>query len=219
MKNISKVRRLRAEASSSRRHEKKQSDINTAQIAEKVRQEAAEKLQKELAEKKAIKKAEMMALKAQEAETKRQQQYMGIASTLAAKTREDQLQKGLERTIRTIEIQEINDIMGYESAKISDTTNRVTAQRKEMKKHRIEQLQKDEEYAKERVNTTRTIKEDFLYKKNLVKEGQNNHARVKQSVIDHNPYAANMSSEIHTNTMKLRTRSGGSIKFPSIASV
>ena len=70
--------------------------------------------------------------------------------------------------------------------------------------HAAELKLKEQSAASDKADRTEKIKLDFLRKKSMVKEGRTQHEVTKTVLVEHNPYAASISAEIHEKTMRSR---------------
>lgn len=203
--SVMRARQVKADATRQQLQRKKDQEQEEAEVKEKIRAAAAVKLEKELAVNREYKRAEAAALKAEEERIRRQQQYLGAAAGLVEETRAEQQLMGLERETKASQVRAKEAVAGVEISIKSDKVNRETLKRHQSRDHAAELKAKELHAMEEKADRMEKIKLDFLRKKGMVKDGRVQHDKTRTVLVEHNPYSASISAEIHEKTLKSRS--------------
>jgi hypothetical protein len=177
--------------------------------AEKVRSVAAVALDEKLITKRVMRQNELEALRVEEERIRRQQQYLGAAAGLVEETRAGNQLLGLERETKVSQTKKKSEMLKLERALQTDRLNRTSVIKQDKAARAKHIMERDAIVRKDQLVATAKIKSDYLSKKNMVTLGRLQHERTKTAVYLHNPYATEISEEIHHNTLIMRNRMKG----------
>lgn len=212
--SVLRARQVKAEATKEQMMRKKEAEKRESEMKEQALVAAALKLDREMIVRREEKRAEAAALKAEEERIRRQQQYLGAAAGLVEEKREEQQLLGLDREVRASQFRSKEKAEGIEASLLSDKANRHTLKKRTTNDHAAEMKSRELQALSDKVDRMEKIKQDVLRRKSMAREGREQFVKTKSAIVEHNPYAASISQEIHDKTSRMLQRSGASQLVP-----
>lgn len=205
--NIQRVRRLKADATKTYYEEKRKTEAKAVEDKERVVEEAAVILDVELRKHREEKRREAEDLRLEQERIKRQQQYMGAAMGAVEESRFDQQLQAMEREIGMTQIDRKESRILHKEVRKKDRFNAIVVMQNEIERSNKEKKERSVEIVAEKKLAIERFKDHFIGKKTCVLIGHQQHERTKTVKIEHNPYAARITAEIHQKTLTNKERS------------
>jgi len=210
---IMRARELKAATGKSNRQKMLETKKREEEELDQARREADSLVKQEIARKHELKRLEQEALKAEEARIKRQQQYLGVAMGQVEQMRERELQMARERQVREQEKEAKLKTASKVATSLSDRKNKIHIETVTQKSRLAEIAERDLAVEMEKKLAIEKFKSSVVEKKELFREGQQQHDATKTASIEHNPYAHRISEEsltkVRTMQKMSRSLSGG----------